>query len=340
MKRRKWNAAVAGLLTAAICCSLCLSGCSTDDTIVLRFADTANDGEPDAVGNEYFAQLVEERTNGRVRVEYYNASMLGADKIITQACIVGTLDMAKCSSGNFTEYSDALEFTELPGIFTSVGHARRVFYDEQIREQVSQAIYDDTTLTVVMYDLDSGAPRVIGTTSKEVRVPSDMQGVKVRTTGSPLENALYEAWGANAVTVDFSELYTALQQNLIDSIYLQANWINSSMLQENLSYITPTDESYVVSVKVMSQDAVEKLGPELLEIVLECGKEAEAYKDELWDAHNQAVYEAIGQSTEILELTEEEQQAWDDAAQVLWDEYVGTSISQELVDQVAALEDE
>ena len=338
MKKRYWRLMLGGLLATTVLCT-CLSGCGANDTIVLRFADTANDGEPDAEGNRYFAQLVEERTNGRVRVEYYNSGMLGADKIITQACIVGTLDMAKCSSGNFTEYSDALEFTELPGLFDGVDHARRVFYDEEIRAEVSEAVYEDTTLTVVMYDLDSGAPRVIGSTSKEVRVPEDMKGMKVRTTGSPLENALYEAWGANAVTVDFSELYTALQQNLIDSIYLQANWINSSKLQENLSYITPTVENYVVSVKVMSQDAVEKLGPELLDIVLECGKEAEAYKDQLWDAHNEKVYESLRESSEIVEITEEEQAAWDEASQVLWDKFVGTSVSQDLVDRIEALKE-
>lgn len=195
MKRKKWNTAVGGLLAAAMCCGLCLSGCSSDDTIVLRFADTSVDGEPDAEGNKYFAQLVEERTDGRVRVEYYNNGMLGADKIITQAAIVGTLDMAKCSAGNFTEYSDVLNFTELPGIFQDVAHARRVFQNEEIRTELTEAIREDTGLTVIMYDIDSGAPRVVGTTSKEVRVPEDMKGLSFRTTGSPLENALYALWG-------------------------------------------------------------------------------------------------------------------------------------------------
>ena len=329
MKKKKWNAAVGGLLAAAMCCGLCLSGCSSDDTIVLRFADTSVDGEPDAEGNKYFAQLVEERTDGRVRVEYYNNGMLGADKIITQAAIVGTLDMAKCSAGNFTEYSDVLNFTELPGIFQ----------DEEIRTEITEAIREDTGLTVIMYDIDSGAPRVVGTTSKEVRVPEDMSGLSFRTTGSPLENALYAHLGVNAVTVDFSELYTALQQNLINGIYLQASWIDSSKLQENLDYVTPTDLTYAISVKAMSADAVEKLGPELLEIVMECGEEAEAYKDGLWDAWNEEVYARIAESSEIVELTEEERALWWESTEVLWDEFVGISIPQDLVDRIAALED-
>lgn len=338
MKRKKWNTAVGGLLAAAMCCGLCLSGCSSDDTIVLRFADTSVDGEPDAEGNKYFAQLVEERTDGRVRVEYYNNGMLGADKIITQAAIVGTLDMAKCSAGNFTEYSDVLNFTELPGIFQDVAHARRVFQNEEIRTELTEAIREDTGLTVIMYDIDSGAPRVVGTTSKEVRVPEDMKGLSFRTTGSPLGNALYAHLGVNAVTVDFSELYTALQQNLINGIYLQASWIDSSKLQENLDYITPTEVTYAISVKAMSSDAVEKLGPELLGIVMECGEEAEAYKDGLWDAWNEEVYERISESSEIVELTEEERALWWESTQVLWDDFVGKSISQELVDKITALE--
>lgn len=123
---------------------------------------------------------------------------------------------------------------------------------------------------------------MVGTTSKEVRVPEDRKACLSRTTPVRLWKALYAHLGVNAVTVDFSELYTALQQNLINGIYLQASWIDSSKLQENLDYITPTEVTYAISVKAMSSDAVEKLGPELLGIVMECGEEAEAYKDGLW----------------------------------------------------------
>lgn len=88
----------------------------------------------------------------------------------------------------------------------------------------------------------------------------------------------------------------------------------------------------------MSSDAVEKLGPELLGIVMECGEEAEAYKDGLWDAWNEEVYERISESSEIVELTEEERALWWESTQVLWDDFVGKSISQELVDKITALE--
>ena len=106
-----------------------------------------------------------------------------------------------------------------------------------------------------------------------------------------------------------------------------------------MDYVTPTDLTYAISVKAMSADAVEKLGPELLEIVMECGEEAEAYKDGLWDAWNEEVYARIAESSEIVELTEEERALWWESTEVLWDEFVGISIPQDLVDRIAALED-
>lgn len=88
-------------------------------------------------GGQMFCDLVEERTDGRVVVEYYPASQLGGDKAITEAAIAGTVDIAKCSNGNFVQFSDALEWVDLPGVLSSVEQVRKLFTSEY-RDEVKR----------------------------------------------------------------------------------------------------------------------------------------------------------------------------------------------------------
>lgn len=321
--------------TACVCLT---SGCMReDDAIILRFADTASTGDPDAAGNLYFAELVEERTGGRVKVEYYNNGQLGSDKVITQATIVGTLDMAKCSAGNFTEYSDALLFTELPGLFEDFDHVRRMWQSD-IRDQVTDQIKQELGLTVIMYDIDGGEPRGIGSARKEIRVPKDTKGMRIRTTGSAVEVALFRAWDASAISMEYSELYTGMQQNLADGFYLQSHFAVISKFEEAITCFTPVEQSWVTSVKVLGKDAEKKLGPELYQIVIDCGREAELYKDELWKEAEMKAYQAMRDAgVTIVELSREEKTQWDEASQEIWGSFVGEEIPQELIDRINEL---
>lgn len=312
-------------------------GVSTDEVITLRFGDTANDDNCDAIGNKYFADLVEERTGGRVKVEYYNNGSLGSDKMLAQSVIEGTLDMGKCSCGNFSDFSHATDFTDLPGLFTSLDHVRKVWQSD-IRDEVTDQIKEELGVTVVMFDVDGGEPRLIGVSGEEVRVPADMNGVKTRTTGSPIEIALFKQWGANSITVEFSEMYSALQQNLVSAFYLQSAYIVNNRFEETIDYAVPVNQSWVTSVKILSKDAEERLGEELYHIVLECGKEAEEYKDGLWEEAMTGYYKQIQDAgVKIVELTDEEIAQWDQASMEIWGQFVGTTVSQELLDQVQAL---
>ena len=109
---------------------------AAEKPITLRYADTAVPGQPDAVGNMWFADVVKELTDGKVIVQYYHSGQLGSDKAITRDTIAGTIDMAKCASANFAEFSKAMYFATLPGVWDSVEHIRLVFQDPQIRNML------------------------------------------------------------------------------------------------------------------------------------------------------------------------------------------------------------
>ncbi len=309
------------------------------DPIVLRFADTDAADSVAGKGGQYFCDLVEERTDGRVVVEYYPASQLGGDKAITEAAIAGTIDIAKCSNGNFVQFSDCLAWVDLPGLLSSVEQVRALFTSDY-RDEVNEKIMEDTGGMALMFDVDAGEPRAIGTTSKEIRVPDDMKGVKVRSTGAEIELALFNNWGASSTALDWGEVYTALQQNLVDASYNQVQTFEINSFGEILKYITPINQSWVVSVKFIGPKAIEKLGGvdgELFKIVQECGLECEKWKDEEFVQANAASYEKLKeQGVVIVELTDDEKALWTERSEAIWDDYVGEdkAITPEFVEMV------
>ena len=88
----------------------------------------------------------------------------------------------------------------------------RKLFTSEYRDEVNAQILEDTGGIALMFDVDAGEPRAIGSTKKEIRVPADMNGVKVRSTGSEIELALFNNWGASSTSLDWGEVYTAMQQ--------------------------------------------------------------------------------------------------------------------------------
>lgn len=313
------------------------------DTIVLRFGDTCTDESGDGQGNLKFIELVEERTEGRVKIEYYPASQLGSDKALTQACMDGTLEIAKCSAGNMSEFTDAMLFFDLPGLFRSADHMRAVCNSE-IMDEVNKEMYDSIGLYALMINIDSGEPRGIAGRGSTVRVPADIAGKKLRSTGSSVEMALFDEWGASSISLPFDEVYNGLNTHIIDATYNQANIIDINSMIEVTNYFTPVNQSWVAGAKLIGKSAIEKLGgldSELFQIIKECAAETDAFKDENNLIYTEASYKKMKEKgIDVVELTDEEQAQWDAASEKVREQLVGDGkdISQELVDSIMAID--
>lgn len=314
-----------------------------EEVITLKFADTEVPGMPEYEGNLKFIELIETNSNGRIKVEYYPNNQLGGDKEIVAALMAGTVDIGKCAAGNFSDYTDAVLFTDLPGVYKNSAQMRKVWQTD-IRDEITAEIQADTGLVPVMFDCDGGSARAIFYNGKDIRVPADCKGMKVRTTGSEVEMALFEELGIAATPMAFTELYMALSQGTIDGIYTNPPGTYSNKLCEVSEKCTIINLSYITTFKLLSESAIEKLGgegSELYNIVVEAGAEAEVYKDELIAKNNEKVEEQIaGVNCTMIKLTDEEQKQWNDAAAKVCEQFIGDGklVSQELYDKIMAVE--
>lgn len=309
------------------------------DVIVLKWGDAAVDGTAEYEANQKFIELVETYTDGRVKIEYYPAGQLGSDGDVVQACMANTLEMAKCSTANLSEFCHVLDFCDFPGMFRDTDHVYEVLASD-LRDELAAQVYEEIGCYPVTFDVDGGAARWLFNTKREVKVPEDAFNLKVRTTGSEIEMALYEACGIGATPMAWQELYTGLEQGTVDGVYAGPVPAFTNNFTEVAKYATVMTLSFGPSVRVISSGAVDALGGvdgELFKAVIKASRESEQIKRELNEKDVAGVADKMReQGVTVYEPTAEDQKKWLEAAGQIVPKFIGDgkTVSQELYDRV------
>ena len=312
------------------------------DVIVLKWGDAAVDGTAEYEANQKFIELVETYTDGRVKIEYYPAGQLGSDGDVVQACMANTLEMAKCSTANLSEFCHVLDFCDFPGMFRDTDHVYQVLASD-LGDELAAQVYEEIGCYPVTFDVDGGAARWLFNTKREVKVPEDAFNLKVRTTGSEIEMALYQACGIGATPMAWQELYTGLEQGTVDGVYAGPVPAFTNNFTEVAKYATVMTLSFGPSVRVISSGAVDALGGvdgELFQAVIKASRESEQIKRELNEKDVAGVADKMReQGVAVYEPTAEEQEKWLEAAGEIVPTFIGDgkTISKELYDQVQAI---
>ena len=190
---------------------LLLLGCSSGEQTVIKAALSQNPGEPQVRAVESFKRLVEERTAGRVRVEIYPNNQLGNQRDVVEGLQLGSIELSNIASV-MASFVPEVNLFELPFLFDGPEHFDAVL-DSPIGESLRSA-FERRGLHLLGY-FDAGE-RHIMTTTRPVRSLADVRGLKIRTMENPLHLATFRAFGANPLPMAYGELYTALEQGVID----------------------------------------------------------------------------------------------------------------------------
>ena len=169
-----------------------------------------------------------------------------------------------------------------------------------------------------------------------IESPDDLKGLKIRTMEAPLIMSTYSAWGANPVPVDFSELYSSLQQNVVDGQENPYLTISDMRFYEVQKYMTISKHAYLSYVLTFSDAFLNGLPEDLEQVVMDCGKECVQYHRDQMAELNQGYYDNIAASgIAINTLTDEQREAFKDASASVYDEY-RDKIGGDLLDAVVA----
>jgi tripartite ATP-independent transporter DctP family solute receptor len=338
MKKR-----VVGLVLAAVMVASSLFGCGSDssskgtqgasgaasgDKIELRMAQaSAADG---AIGQsmEAFAELVKEKSGGRIEITVFHNGQLGTERDNVEACQLGNLDIAVVNNSVLANFISWFSAFDLPYVIEDTAHADKVFLGE-IGDDMLKAMDDIGIKGLSVWE--SGF-RNLTNSLREVNSLADVKGLRIRVMENAVHQALWGSLGADAVPMNWSDAYTAMQQGAIDGQENPTTVIDKNNVVEVNKNLAITEHVYSTVSIIMAPSVWNSLSEEDQKILTEAMEEIEVSEREL---SRQMDKEAISTlESQGMKVTNPDKDEFIKATQTVRDEY-GKDFK-DVLDRVAA----
>ena len=232
---------------------------------------------PNGVGMDAFTRIVAERTNNRIRMRTFHSAQLGQQDEAIQQMRLGTIDFANFNLSPFNNLAPSTNVVTLPFLFRDVGHMQRAI-DGPAGEAIARDLENIGIIALAWYD--AGARSLY--TTRAVRTPADLRGMKIRVQTSDLWIDLMRALGANPTPLPFGEVFTSLQSGVIDGA--ENNWpsYESTRHFEVARFYSTTEHSNVPEVLAVSRQRWQRLNEADRAILRDAARESAAIQRRSW----------------------------------------------------------
>jgi len=269
------------------------------DRIEMRFGYSYAPDLPISRAAFRFAEIVEEKTGGQIKINVFPGGQLGTDRAQAQGTIMGTQDMLIIGAGGISELSPRLGIGESPFIWRDAEHMDRVLESEAGKELTDELLRTRglRVLSIWYY----GSRNV--TSNKPIRHPDDMRGFKLRTPTVPVLVAMARSWGAEPTAMDISEVYLSLQTGVVDGQENPVPTIAGFKFNEVQKYLILTRHVMTPMLLIISERKFQELGEANQRVLVEAAREAKAMNDRLtMEAENEAAIRALGMEVVIPDV--------------------------------------
>lgn len=287
---------------------------------VLTYAENHAEDYPTSQGARRFAELVYEKTEGRVVIQVNAGGVLGDEKAIIEQLQFGGVDFSRVSLSPLAEFVPRLNVLQLPYLYSGHDHMWRVL-DGPIGDEFMNCFGGSGLVALSWYD--AGA-RSFYNTKKPVEHMEDLKGMKIRIQESGLMEDLVRALGAVPVPLAFGDVYSALQTGSIDGA--ENNWpsYESTRHYEVAKYYTVDEHTRVPELQLVSSATWEKLPSDYQEIIRSCARESAKYERSLWVQREKLSEERMkAAGCQVFVLSQEEKARFRKAVEPLYEKYCG-----------------
>lgn len=236
---------------------------SDGNTVVCRLALTVSADHAYAKAYQRMADLIEKNSGGTIKCEMYYDGQMGTDREVIEAMQMGMMSGTLCSTNTFSTFAPKLEVFDLPALFPT----REIAYAIQDGE-LGQEIMDALKGTgVTGYGYLEGGYYYLTNNKKEITALEQMAGLKVRSQEATVQKNTWECLGMLPTVMSFSELFTALQQGVIDAQCNIAPNVINSKVYEVQKYVTEFPIMYMTLVVAFSDSFMDSLSEEQRRVV-------------------------------------------------------------------------
>ncbi|PHO18798.1 C4-dicarboxylate ABC transporter [Malaciobacter molluscorum LMG 25693] len=310
-------------------------------TYVLKFSHVVSANTPKGKAADYFEKRLEELSNGQIDVQVYPSSQLYKDNAVLKALKLDSVQMAAPSFSKFGKIVPQLALFDLPFLFKDIDHLHRV-QDGEVGKELKSMVTEKGYKALSFWDNNF---KQFTSSKKPILMPSDAEGQKFRIMSSKVLEEQFKAVGASPQMMPFSEVYSALQQGVIDAAENPISNIYTKKFHEVQKYLTISNHGYLGYLVVMSEKFWNSLTPELQKDVEQAMKEATQKEREYANELDKEQFDLIKKyaketgKLEIFTLNDEQRKAWKEATSKIYpDFYDKDVIGKDLIEKTLATE--
>ena len=233
-------------------------GCwsENNEKIVIKVSHNGSDQHPHQAGFEKISEILEKETNGRAKLEIFPSSQIASEEEAIEMVKLGVTGSTPASSGALSRFVPEVDLFNLPFIFDSLGHFYEVL-DGPIGDEIAKKI--EQKLDCIVLGWWFSGIRNTWNSEKPIYTPKDLEGMKIRVIGSSIVLDTFNAFGAQATNMSFGELYSAIQQGVLDGAECDHIDLLVEKFYEVTKYVSFTEHLYLSVALIFSKKQFKKL---------------------------------------------------------------------------------
>ena len=290
-----------GILTILM---LLFTGCgnNSDSVKKLKLAHALTEGHPVHLAMVEFAKEVKDKTDGKVEILIFPNGQLGGEREITELMQAGAIDMIKTNAGPMESFAKEYSVLSLPYLFKDI-HQNLAVLKSDIGEDILNATIDRGFIGLTFYN--SGTRNMY--TKKPVKSVADLNGMKIRVQTSKTMVKMTELLGGSQSPLSFGEIYTALQQGVVDGAENNLISYAESKHYEVAPYFTFDAHSISPDVMIMNTKAWNKLSEDEQKIIKQAALNSFDYQNKIWfETEDKLVDSLKAQGVQFFEVDQNE----------------------------------
>lgn len=278
-----------------------------------------------------FADRVAKKSSGTLQIKIYANGQLGSESQCLELLQIGSLGITKVSAAVMESFAPQYKVVGIPYIFKNDAHRFKV-YDGEIGRKILDSGQEYWLKGLCFYDAGS---RSFYTKDKAIRTASDLQGMKIRVMKSITANKMISEMGGSPVPISWGELYTALQQGVVDGAENNPPTFHLSRHYETCKYYTLDKHSSIPDVMVMSIKIWDRLSQNEKQWIMEAANESALTQRQFWkEAENESM-EAVKKAG--IEVIIPELNSFQEATRLILEEFKADANLRPLINQIKKL---
>ncbi|MFY0543582.1 TRAP transporter substrate-binding protein [Brevibacillus sp. H7] len=327
---------LATIVTASL---LALAGCGSSQTqgsasytkenpLVIKFSHVTTAESPKGKAATKFAELLQEKTGGKVKVEVYPSSQLYGDKDELEALQAGNVQVIAPSATKLVGFNPSFQIVDMPFLFKNHDSVVK-FWDGELGKTLMNSLESKNMQGLAMWE--NGFK--VFTSNKPISKPEDFKGQKFRTQAGKVLEAQFKALGSGAATIPFGETYTALQQGTVDGQENTWNNIDTQKYEEVQKNLLVSNHGRIDYIVLTNKKWYDGLPADIKKAFDEAMAEATKYERQLAVELDKGSEEKLRKSGkfQIIELSEAEREGFVKLMESVYSEFEKT-VGKDIID--------